>query len=98
MLKDHIKNYPELTVGWKVPSHRGSIRDYSFKYQEKLGRLRTDDGVRMSDGRIKYTPKDSGDIGARSLGGTRQQSFGALGPNDGSYRTAMGRAQNINDT
>lgn len=96
MLRDHIKNHPELTVGWVSPG-KGSVEVYTHKYQEKLGRPRTDDGVRMKDGRIKYTPKVSGDIGARSSGGTRQQSFGALGPDDGSYRTAMGRAQIIND-
>ena len=97
MVRDHIKNHPELSVGW-VPPGRGSVNVYKYKYQEKLGRLRTDDGVRMKDGRIKYTPKAPEDPGAASLGGTRQQNSGRLGRDDPSYQTAFGRAQNINDT
>lgn len=98
MVNDHIKNHPELTIGWS-PLGKDSLKVYRNKYQQEIiKRLRTDDGVRMKNGRIKYTPRSQADPGASSLGGTRATDFGKSGRPDGSYQTAFGRAQNINDT
>ena len=57
MVNDHIKNHPELTVGWVPAKARTITGIYINKYQQKINRLRTDDGVRTKTGRIQYTPR-----------------------------------------
>jgi len=57
MVNDHIKNYPELTVGWVPAKENTIVKIYLKRYQQEINRLRTDDGVRTRSGRIQYTPR-----------------------------------------
>ena len=103
IVNKYIDEHPEL--GWskiiitiskdsKGRSIYGArtISEYIAKYEKEiLKHKRIEDGIRSTDGRVfirKLT---------KPVTGTRQTSFGDLDRNDGSYRTATGRAQDIND-
>jgi hypothetical protein len=111
MSNDYAKNHPELN--WYIILGKETIQTTYIKdYQEELGYPRSDVGIRTANGSIFYTPRRTKpnvpfgppdpnaviDPKAANRAGTRQQSFGALGPNDPSYNAVMGRAQNINET
>jgi hypothetical protein len=93
MVNNHIDAHPELN--WYKLTDKRSVFVYIQKWQKanlEPGETRMDYGVKSSLGIPRYRK-----TGLPNHKGTRQQSTGPLGTNDPSYRTAMGRAQDIND-
>ena len=68
----------------------GTTTRIANEVEQELGYKRLEIGIRTSNGSVQFR-------GKTNKAGTRQQSTGPLGTNDPSYRTAMGRAQDIND-
>jgi len=94
IVNDYIDDHPESDWHKTAPDSRANIHNYVKKWEKENvpGETRADYGIKMSNGKIYRNKPVQPD-----RAGTRQMSFDQLGTNDTSYKTAVGRAQKIND-